>query len=268
MQKLRRGPAYARAFLQELDEAGEIPGRHTDLQRIASTLNLEVREVDAQGFDGSLIRAKDLPLGAILVRQSIREASRKKFTIAHELGHFFLHGHDQIDGVCVSGDIGNWGGEAKALEREADEFAAELLMHGALVLPVIHSMSPSLQAIEKIAMLCGTSLSAAAWRFCDLTRERCAVVWSAAREIQWSKRSQYFGFRLTKGATLQPATFAFACFSGRNSGPEPLPVLAELWIGSKNLPEGAKVWEQSKALPSYGSVISLLWIKERRTALS
>jgi len=33
-----------------------------------------------------------------------------------------------------------------------------------------------------------------AWRYCDLTRERCVVVWSTDKQIQRAKRSQHFGF--------------------------------------------------------------------------
>jgi hypothetical protein len=33
-----------------------------------------------------------------------------------------------------------------------------------------------------------------AWRYCDLTRERCAVVRSTDKQIQWAKRSRYLGF--------------------------------------------------------------------------
>jgi hypothetical protein len=268
MQKLRRGPAYARVLLEEFGEGRKTPKRAANVHRIASILNLELREVDADGFDGSLIRAKDLPLGAIVVRQSIRETSRKNFTIAHELGHFLLPGHQEADAVCGSNDIGNWGDASKALEREADEFAAELLMPASVVQPIIRSADPSLQTIEKIARQCGSSLSAAAWRYCDLTRERCAVVWSMHQRIQWSKRSRYFGFRFKKSAPVQPGTFAFECFDIGKGLAEPRAVSAKLWIGSKNLSEGAQIWEQSKSLPRYASVLSLLWIKERRTANS
>ncbi len=49
---------------------------------------------------------------------------RKNFTLAHEIGHFLLPGHDQTELVCTKADIGNWGDGSKEIEREADEFAA------------------------------------------------------------------------------------------------------------------------------------------------
>jgi hypothetical protein len=259
MERLRMGPAYASRLLAETNGS---QGTATDLGRIALALNLEVREVDAGGFDGALVRAKSVPIGAIIVRRSILEASRKNFTIAHEIGHFLMPGHEESGGVCASDDIGNWTRPANVLEREADEFAAELLMPEASIRPFIESSPPSLGVMEEIAGKFRSSFSSVAWRYCDLTRERCAVVWSARGQIQWSKHSKYFGYRLRKSGAVRQGSFAFGC-TARSRGPSlPKPVSAALWIQSKNLPQGEVIWEQSKALPNYDSVLSLLWIKK------
>lgn len=58
----------------------------------------------------------------ILVNEADFER-RQLFTIAHELGHYFLHIAADPDGVIIS-----FRGEKSAEEREADMFAAELLM--------------------------------------------------------------------------------------------------------------------------------------------
>src|SRR6266481_2455305 len=71
MSGSQKGGAYARALAREL------PLEHGDLRAIASRLGLQVREVDADGFDGALIRAREIPLGTIAVRQSIREAGAR-----------------------------------------------------------------------------------------------------------------------------------------------------------------------------------------------
>lgn len=259
MKRLRSGPAYASHLLAESNGSR---GTATDLGRIALALNLEVLEVDAEGFDGALVRAKDVPVGAIVVRRSILEGSRKNFTIAHEIGHFLMPGHEESEGVCASNDIGNWKQPANAFEREADEFAAELLMPEASVRSFIESSPPSLGVIEEIAGKFRSSFSSAAWRYCDLTRDRCAVVWSAKGQIQWSKRSRYFGYRLRKSGAVRKGSFAFGCTTSSRGPSLPKPVSAELWLRSKNLPQGAVIWEQSKALPKYDSVLSLLWIKK------
>ena len=70
MTGLTKAAAYARALAREL------PGEPANLFRLASRLGLEIREVTADGFDGALIRAREVPLGAIVIRKSIREAGR------------------------------------------------------------------------------------------------------------------------------------------------------------------------------------------------
>lgn len=256
MSGSQRGSAYARALSREL------PLERGDLRAIASRLGLQIREVDAEGFDGALIRAREVPLGTIAVRQSIREAGRKNFTLAHEIAHFLLPDHDQTELVCTKSDIGNWGDWSRELEREADEFAAELLLPASGVQPIVESAPPSLQVIEKIAQRFHTSLSAAAWRYCDLAKQSCAIVWATNDRIDWSKRSRHFGFPLQKGAPLQQGTFALQCFAGTPPSPrKPQALPARLWISATGVPEDAPIWEESKALPAYNSVISLLWIK-------
>lgn len=53
---------------------------------------------------------------------------RRNFTIAHELGHYFLHIPDDDNGVIIS-----FRGLKNEREREADIFASELLMPKNLV---------------------------------------------------------------------------------------------------------------------------------------
>jgi hypothetical protein len=251
----RRGPAYARALLAELQT-------NSSVREIAASLQLDLCEEGADGFEGALIRARDLTLGAIVVRASIREVARKNFTIAHEIGHFVLPGHDRVSLACTASDVANWADPSREFEREADEFAAELLMPQSLVEAIIEDVPPSLQAIEKIAGKAGASLSAAAWRYCDLAPEKCAVVWSTEGAIQWVKRTAGFPYFLPKGQPVSEGSFAAACFVGDKVPGSPRAVAARLWIPS--LDPSVRLMEQSKALPSYRSVVSLLWIDDVR----
>jgi len=258
MTKVDRGPAYAKALLAELKVSGP-----ADARSIAGQLQLDVSELDVQGFDGALVRAKGTPFGAIIVRDSIRESGRKNFTVAHEIGHFVLPGHEDADLVCTSSDVGNWSKSAKEFELEANEFASELLMPEPLVRQIMGSSEPSFSLIEQIANSCQASLSAAGWRLCELTGHRCAVIWSVARAISWSRRSEEFRFGVSRSGPIREGTFAYDCFAGQDTPDRPEPVAADLWLESRNIAAGAQIWEQSKALPSYSSVLTLLWIKER-----
>lgn len=258
MARLRRAPAYANALLEELRIEGS-----ADVYVVAQKLNLDITSVDAANFDGALVRAKNAPVGSIAVRNSIREKGRRNFTIAHEIGHFVLPGHDQAGLICTDADVGAWGDDAKNLEREADEFAAELLMPSTFALSIIRTGPPSLRLVEDLSNACSSSLSSAAWRFCDLTSERCAVIWSTDRTVCWSRRSEDFRFGLKNHVPVPQGSFAFDCFNSHQVPDNPQPVSARLWIDSWNVEEDGRIWEQSRILPFYRSVLTLLWIKDR-----
>lgn len=258
MTKVDKGRAYAKALLAELRVTGP-----ADASAIANQLQLEVNEMDVNGFDGALVRAKGTPFGAIVLRDSIRESGRKNFTVAHEIGHFVLPGHENTEAVCTSDEVANWSDAAKELEREANEFAAELLMPEVAVQQIIGKSDPSLTVIQQIASSCDVSLSAAAWRYCQLTGHRCAIVWSGPKRSSWCKRSQDFRFGVSLAGATRQGTFANDCLAGREVPDRPQQVSASLWLESHNVSNDALIWEQSKALPTYSSALTLLWIKDR-----
>ena len=97
------------------------------LRDVVSALNLEVVQTTGEPFlsEGAL-----QPMGdshAIVVRGASNER-RRRFTIAHEIGHFVLHPGR------LAPERGGAVSEAwQEQEREADQFAAELLMPEDLV---------------------------------------------------------------------------------------------------------------------------------------
>jgi len=94
---------------------------------VVSTLNLSLIRAAREPFQSE---AALVPLGdshAIVLRGTGDER-RRRFTIAHEIGHFVLHA-DRV--APERGGKVNQAGRAQ--EREADAFAAELLMPEHLV---------------------------------------------------------------------------------------------------------------------------------------
>ena len=57
---------------------------------------------------------------------------RRRFTAAHELGHVVLH-RDRLQRYTADTTVGETDEAANAMEREADQFAAELLMPESIV---------------------------------------------------------------------------------------------------------------------------------------
>jgi hypothetical protein len=112
----------ARLLLSAGVARGPVP-----LRDVVSALNLEVVQTAGEPFscEAALEPVGD---GHRIVLRGASSERRRRFTIAHEIGHFVLHPHR------VAPQRGGRGNAAwQAQEREADQFAAELLMPEDLV---------------------------------------------------------------------------------------------------------------------------------------
>lgn len=85
---------------------------------------------------------------------------RQRFTVAHELGHFAL-GHED-----APRDAGNFQSSGDPRERQANKFAAELLMPASLV--IHYYQSGVANSVEALANMFGVSKDAMGYRLINL----------------------------------------------------------------------------------------------------
>jgi Zn-dependent peptidase ImmA (M78 family) len=230
------------------------------LTEIAEEFGIDVLYRPAESYDGALLRIRDAQRGRIVINSQIREESRKRFTLAHEIGHFVLPGQQEVSAPCKPQRIENWDADLYRPELEANRFAAEILMPRGLMAEFVQS-EPSLESIRSIAQICGTSLTASAVRLITLTPHRAAVVWSQNQKIVWSKLSRGFVRWIRKGE-VRENSFAAQCYRKQSVPDQMAPVPASAWLYEKGLQERAEIWEQSVGLKHYGAVLSLLVIVE------
>jgi len=136
------------------------------------------------GVSGMLLRHGDA--FGILYATHVPSEGFQRFSIAHELGHYFLDGH--IDHVLPSDGIHTSHAgfvSADPYELEADNFAAGLLMPSWLMRRFLSKNEPGLAAIETIADTCRTSLTATAIRYVELTEDAVGVVLSTGSTIDY-----------------------------------------------------------------------------------
>ena len=230
------------------------------LHEIATTIGITVTEVDAESFEGALIRIVGAPKGKIAISKNIREPGRKRFTLAHELGHYILPTHAQQSVACRSSSIERWTPSMPPAELEANRFAAAILMPRPVLITHLRK-EPSLDQARKIAVECQTSLTAATYRLVDLSSYPIALVWSTSGRRSWYHRSAEFG-RAVELGPVAPESFARDCFQGRPVPARPEPVPASAWLYEVGLVEGARVWEESTPMPFYDAVLTLLYARE------
>lgn len=223
-------------------------------------------------LDGSEARIAMIGGKAVItVSSHIAQLQRRRFSIAHELGHLEMHARQASMIVCIDDDLAEWnlGGKEKDLEVQANQFAASLLMPGQFISPRIEDREPSITDIAQLAEEFDTSLTATAIRYCQLSREPVAIVFSQAGFVKWYWPSQYFQelkedlqIYIETRVGLSPDSHAARVMNNPKSEPVSKLVPASAWLTSEKLVTGAKISEQCILMPSYEAVLSLLWVSE------
>lgn len=230
------------------------------LNEVAGELGLEVRYREAESYEGALLRVPGSRFGYIVLNSKIKEEARRRFTLAHEIGHHVLPGQQELSMPCLAGRIENWQRALDPGERAANRFAAEILMPRQAIQEWLEA-EPSLDAVQSIAAACETSLTSSAVRLMTLTAYPTAVVWSQEGKVRWYTPSASLVRWVRKGR-LHEATLAARWMRGEALPKQPQAVPAEAWFFEKGLRPSARVWESAIGLPAYGAVLSLLVLRE------
>ena len=217
------------------------------------------------GVSGMLLRHGDA--FGILYATHLHNEGFERFSIGHELGHFFLDGH--LDLVLPNGATTHASRagfqSADVHEREADHFSAGLMMPTRPCRKLLAKLEPGLAAVEALAAACRTSLTATAIRLAELAEDAVAVVMSTAGVVDYCFLSETMqglpqltpprkGFPVPR----RTATHTFASGAANRDGAR---VEAECdildWLGgSRSLP----ATEEILHLATYGKTLTLLTV--------
>jgi hypothetical protein len=262
VDRSREGRRIAGLFRQS---RGITDVRACDLDAILTDRQLEIAESDhlEPGYSALLFRAGE---GGGIMLAAGQPPGRRRFSIAHELGHFLIPSHERqgIEGYCLSLDMRARSYDARTVEWEANDFAAELLMPQRLFRADAARMEPSVANIETLAGpdYYGVSRLAAAWRHTEVSARAAAVVLVTDRRVTWIVRSEAFELPLTERQQfVHPETLASAAFRGEGVDPRPQLVNAGVWL-DRSVPVTGDLYESTYAIPSLNQVASILWHDE------
>jgi Zn-dependent peptidase ImmA (M78 family) len=236
-------------------------------RKIARELGIFVRERKADSdYDGYLISANNT--WGIMINSSIRSKVRKRFTLAHELGHYCIDYHNEASYRCFGRDIGNISSSVGQHEREANEFAVELLMPDEFFSEDIRQRDIGLETVNSLAAKYGTSMTSTAIRYARSNPDACAVVVSERCRIKYFAYSQGFRRRkyiyLSRNALLRDGSYAKKLFDADLQIPEEQgEVKASSWSANATDPN-VTILEHSKCLSAFNQVLSLIWFEEKR----
>lgn len=240
-----------------LEKLGISKPEDIDLDYIAWECGAVIREEDLRGAEGRILKLGKRSL--ISIKQGISEVGKKRFTIAHELGHLLLrHSRTQF-AMCTNADLLSWY-KYSPDERDANFFASELLMPEKLFAPRCEK-GPSLDAFEALSSLFNSSLTATIIRYVALTSHRVAVVLSDGKYIKWAYESSRFGYEIKPGEPLKLQTYAAEHFGGSDVSRKFEFVEARAWLDDGQIASDAFIRELAIPMQKYDCALSVIWIE-------
>jgi hypothetical protein len=229
---------------------------HLSIEAIAFHRGAFIKEGFMQGADGRLVTSG--ARGIITVREDIPEWGRKRFVMAHELGHYELHRQASPAISCSDDDFLKWNQESY-LEVEANYFAGELLMPEEMFRHRITRKELSAELLNSLADTFSTSLTATAIRVVTL-RPEYALVCSTPNRIKWFViDTDWCPIYLNIHGKVHPASMVYECFQGRTVEQRFLLVEPEAWTDRRIK---GKLKELVIPMGSYEQALSFLFIEE------
>lgn len=250
-------PFWAR-LLREHSGIGE--SCPADLEHILEWSGVEFAEVPVKGFLGLHMCVNGQH--GIMIKEG-QSHGQRRFTIAHELGHFAIPHHanaglrhcleEDLTGVRVHADI----------EREANEFAAELLMPRKAFLRDIEFALPSFAAIKELAAPTryDVSITACALRWIALADQGCALICAEGGRIKWKFGGKRFRYALPPTGSVVPVESGVAALLRGETVSDNLELVPN-WAWLEPREATREVYETTFHIPSLDQVLSIIVVGE------
>ncbi|WP_298220689.1 ImmA/IrrE family metallo-endopeptidase [Halothiobacillus sp.] len=220
----------------------------------------KVQGEDLDGFDGLLKANKTRSKWLILYNSATHSEGRKRFTIAHEFGHYILHRHQQDLFECGDGDIETGDNNERDIEAESDLFASTLLMPLDDFRRQVDGQQISFDLLGHCADRYGVSLAAAALRWIEVAPKRAVLVASRDDHMLWAKSNMaalksgaYFA---TRRNTIELSRDALAHSYSAVDMVDNRTGRAQSWFSRE--PSGMPITEMTRAAGQYDYTLTLL----------
>lgn len=209
------GVGSPRGLAERIHEIEDLPFS-VPIVELCSALDIvSIQETDTAAFEAALVTDATRSSGHILIRRG-SSPLRRRFSIAHELGHFLIEAHQPVldrPRQCALGDLHLLDPRSKdrrrRVEGEANRFAAHLLMPPKRIREFVGRAGVSLETLIAMAREFSVSKEAMARAFVAAHREPVAFVVSRYGRVERFYRHVDFPFLpLAKGKPLPPVSIS------------------------------------------------------------
>jgi hypothetical protein len=229
------------------------------LEDLAFARGLVVVDGPLDSADARLIRGGKR--GLVRLSDRLANTGRRRFALAHEIGHWELHKAISQLGACTDAEM-RQDYRGSDHEVEANWFAAELLMPAHLFASCIKGTVPDGSIIKSLAAQFDVSFTAAAVRYVELSNGYCVFVLSERGRIKWWRCSRSLDgpFWLRSGIAVPPRSLAGKYFAGEPVVDESQTIGMVEW--TDQFPDYAEeALEAMIPLGNSGAVVTMLWLE-------
>lgn len=210
------------------------------------------------------------PLSLIKVNSEIKYETRKRFTIAHEIGHLLMH--KDIEPHFENANTLNWFSNVEKQlkkgmqELEANEFAAELLMPEEIFIDEARNYPFSPDLLKYLADRFQTSITSTVFRYLTFPLTPICVFFISNGRVKYWKKSSDLKVYCRDVTKLSPPSDSVAkeyidanyefIYSGKEKAQE---ISKSTWFELKRYETDTKFYEYCIPTKQYKTIVSIVW---------
>jgi Zn-dependent peptidase ImmA (M78 family) len=253
------GQLAARKMMVEngISDPNQIP-----IELIAAGLGATIVVKDLINTDGRIVFGERRAL--ITVNSGIEYEGKRRFTIAHEIGHLILHKdsfqiHNDTDATLEYFKKGHQ-------ETEANEFASELLMPELLFRQISDEYEFSPALLKHLAEYFNTSITSVAYRYFKYGNHPICIIYTYNNIVKYWLRPEPYDHFLKDRTRLAPPDDSVAAeyfktgkiYASKFSKQQ---IWKSTWFELKNWErdEDFRFYEYCIITPKYNTVLSIVW---------
>lgn len=243
-----------------LDEFGIEDVQDIDIRDLVYAKDIVYREVPLENYDGRIVYGKR-GKALITVNSNLNYEPRKRFTIAHELGHYIL-GHNRKE-VAHDDQASMEYYKSGNQETEANQFASELLMPTSIFLEYLEGERFSPQLMHDLAGEFKTSVTSVVYKYLEYGSHPIVVFYSYNNKIKYWKKSRNFNRRVKEFQNLPVPHYSVAeeWYNDKTQyNPDDIQKIElNVWFDLWKQEENDWCYEYCLVSPIYNTVLSIVW---------
>jgi len=196
--------------------------------------------------------------GTIVVNSTIRSVEKRRFVIAHELGHLEMHRHVDNVAICDEDALREYS-ENMSQETQANEFAGELLMPQDFFLALCNDTPPGVELLKNLSTEFRTSLESTAIRYIRIGPVPAGLIYIHSGFVRWFWPGPKFPYKYIELGSKPPTrSIAAQCIKSEGREPHSGVVTSRTWFG-ETAREDQYFHEDVHVSTTYDRVLSILW---------